>query len=159
MPELAETAPDGRNGAPSGWQLRRRVGKYTSGLGLSHRFNSTPASVNDRPSEDRVGHLELDTETVFGLSKLLRATASERGEPRRELYDQSENPVQIGGGKSPAYPVLATNRRRRSKSMSDNVVMAPDTVTARGRSLATTGPASPVRFFSDPLVRGLRIRV
>ena len=65
------------------------VGKYTSGLG-SHRFNSTPASVNDRPSEDRVGHLELDAETVFGLSKLLRATASERGEPRRELYDQSE---------------------------------------------------------------------
>ncbi len=34
--------------------------------------------------------------------------------------------------------------------MSDNAVMAPDTVAARGLSLAITGPASPVRFFSGP---------
>ena len=56
---------------------------------LSQRFKPTPTRVGDRPAEDRVGHLELDPEAVFGLSDFLRAATPERGEPRREPHDPS----------------------------------------------------------------------
>ena len=53
----------------------------------SSGFDLTPARVGECPSQEWVGHFELDPEAVVGFSDFLSAATSERREPGRKPND------------------------------------------------------------------------